>query len=259
MSRYVSVLVTRPQPQADELAARLARSGIPALLAPAFRFEAMPKPPVWPDPDDDGSRSLWLFTSPRAVAFGLPLLGQRIPAQARLGAIGPATAASLEEAGRPAWIVAGGQHTSEDLLADPRLRERQGTAFIVTAPGGRGWLGPGLERLGWAVRTLDVYCRVPLAPPPGVLGALAESGPVISAWTSGNAMEALLGQLGEASRRAVTGGLFVVASARLQAMAIGLGARQVTIANSASNAHLRAAIIEAWQAGADGRGHESRG
>ncbi|MEJ2534834.1 MAG: hypothetical protein P8008_05050, partial [Gammaproteobacteria bacterium] len=65
------VLVTRPEPQASELASMLRDKGIAPILAPAFAFEETGQV-FRPDPEGRAAPArLAVFTSPRAVSFGL--------------------------------------------------------------------------------------------------------------------------------------------------------------------------------------------
>src|SRR5437660_467836 len=87
----LSVLVTRPAPQAAALCERIASLGGDPLAFPAIAIE-----PVaiesWTAPCD-----LLIFLSANAVEYGLPRIS--IGATSRVVAIGRATAASLTSAG----------------------------------------------------------------------------------------------------------------------------------------------------------------
>ena len=237
------VLVTRPEPQASELAAMLRECGVTPIVAPAFTFEGTGRR-FRPDPAWRAApERLAVFTSPRAVAFGLAEGVADSLRDARVAAIGPATAKALGERGLAALEPADG-YTSEALLAHPELSRRPGRAIVFAAPGGRQALKRGLEALGWAVRVLEVYRRVPLAPGPEVARRVLDAARLASVWTSGNAFDGLLGALGGPARDRVLGGLVVVVSERLGAIARDRGAGRVAVAAGPDNASLLACVVE---------------
>lgn len=247
MSAHDAVLVTRPEPQAAALGERLRSMGIPVIVSPALRFEPLvpPDDPVLPPAGD--AKQLLVFTSPRAVEHGFRVLPRAAVDRAVLAAIGPATARALSEIGLSPLSVDGGHHTSENLLGHPALRDQPGDAAVVTAPGGRGVLLPGLEALGWRCRRLDVYRRVPCTPGREIREQLASCRTVISAWTSGEAMAVVLASLDGDASRALLDGCFVVASPRLQSLAHDQGAARTVVAASASNDDLLQAIAATWR------------
>lgn len=241
--KITHVLVTRPEPQATELAAMLRESGITPILAPAFSFEETGRR-FRPDPEWQAAPArLAVFTSPRAVSFGLAGDAAESLADARVAAIGPATAKALAERGLESF-EAGEGYTSEALLEHPELVRRPGCAVIFAAPGGRQALKQGLAELGWGVRVIEVYRRVPLDPGPEVARDLLGANALASVWTSGNALDGLLGALGGRARERVLGGLMVVVSERLAALARDRGARRVAVSAGPDNASLLACVLD---------------
>lgn len=105
-----------------------------------------------------------LCISPAAVRFLLrlaPAIAKHVPIGAGVGA---GTAAALRRAGF-AEVIAPldvGAQISEGLLAHPRLQRGEGrSVLLVTAPGGRGVLGPELSARGFRVEEVLVYRRSP--------------------------------------------------------------------------------------------------
>lgn len=250
---FTHALVTRPEPQASELANRLAGDGIPTIVRPAFRFEAVPGPVSLPAGFDVAGERLLIFTSPRAVAFGIAAIPADILDDTPLAAIGPATARALAKRGHTAITSEDSHHTSEALMRHPGIRDRQGVAVIVTAPGGREALERGLEAAGWQVARAEVYRRLPLPPDAASARQLeqlgAAAGTAVSTWTSGEAMDIVLGDLEAESLAAIMRGTFIVVSRRLADRAAARGARAVRLADGPGNVQLQQAVFDAWRAG----------
>ncbi len=144
------VLVTRPEEAAQQLAGQLDALGLIPVVMPFYTFTVRR-----PDVDvslvlsEAKTRRLAVFTSPRAVEFGIPFM----PAQGQwaglqVAVVGSATRASLEASGVPVHIQATSGFTSEDLLKSPELSENPGVAVIFCAPEGRETIAEGLQRSG---------------------------------------------------------------------------------------------------------------
>ena len=241
------ILATRPEPQQSELLTALARLGPEIVSIPAFGFEAMQTPP---DLATQARGALLIFSSPRAVTYGLAALDGVLPEDARAAAIGPATRAELEKRGIPALQAPGHRHDSEALLAVLDDDPSPGRALLFVAPGGREALERGLTERGWQVMLAPVYRRVLLPPDPRETERLGRATGVLSLWTSGTAMNQVLRGLPEALRAGVLSGTAVVASDRLAALAREQGFARVAVAEGAANAALLAAVNSCL--GADG-------
>ncbi len=232
---YTHALVTRPRPLLDELAGWLESTGMKPVAMPAFDFASTDEVIA---ADDDwraaGSRLL-LFTSPRAVHFGLPALAGPMLWGSRIASIGPATTRSLSDAGLACVQAPGPAFDSEALLEHLAHSLEPGAAVILTAPGGRGALQPGLEALGWRVRLVPVYRRVPLDPTSEAIAKLEKADRVLSVWTSGQALEHLYARVPEKVQRRLRHGTAIVVSDRLAEVARGLGLRDVRVAEGPSN------------------------
>ncbi len=232
------ILATRPEPQQSELLEALAQFGPEVVSMPAFRFEAVPAPS---DLDAQARDALLVFTSPRAVAFGLAALGGILPTHARAAAVGPATRAELEEQGIAALQPRGDRYDSEGLLATLEAQS-PGRAVIFAAPGGRKALERGLRERGWQVTFAPVYRRVFLTPDPREARRLAGADGVLSLWTSGTAMSEVLQGLPEPVSETVRRGTAIVASDRLASLAQAQGFKDVLTADGAANTALMAAV-----------------
>lgn len=248
------LLITRPQPEAHELASLLALPGLRMVLQPAHEFSKVEIKPA----DAEALRSaassqlapLLVFTSKRAVHFALLQLPQPVLAACRLAAVGSATAAALHDAGFPEVIQPAHGYTSEDLLATldaSRIAAKQ--AWVVAAAGGRTALLDGLRQRGLNARMLLVYQRRPAALSATNLQDLEDSRSILSVWTSADAMRQLSKGLSRAAWQQVCRGEWLVVSQRLARCAEEQGASVVRQAAGPGNAELAAAITEIFSAG----------
>ena len=153
----LGVLVTRPEAQARALATTIkAHGGIPFLF-PVIEIEPL-------HPDDVAERAnlleppdITIFVSANAVKHGLPYAADSV-----ICAIGPATAAAIEESGYPKVIRADSGFDSEHLLQALESRDVSGqTVRIIRGVGGREMLAQSLRSRGAHVDYLEVYERRP--------------------------------------------------------------------------------------------------
>ena len=166
------VLVTRPQPQADEWVAQLTQRGLDAVALPLLAIAA---------PADTAvvtqawrllpSLALVMFVSPNAVQrfFALRPAGQVWPAGLIAGGTGPGTHRALAREGVPEALIRSpgaqdpayaGPFDSEALwqcLAGEPWAGRQ--ALIVRGEGGREWLGDALRQQGAQLHFVEAYRR----------------------------------------------------------------------------------------------------
>ncbi|MBC7728076.1 MAG: uroporphyrinogen-III synthase [Microbacteriaceae bacterium] len=185
------VLVTRPQPQADEWVARLHTLGLRAVALPLLAITAAADPaPVraaWaglagaatgaapgPAPARPPARppahrpAVVMFVSPSTVDrfFALKPADLVWPSGVIAAGTGPGTRRALLAAGVPGAAVltppdAGGQFDSEALWAV--LRERVqwvgSQVLVVRGEGGRDWLADALRQQGAQVHFVEAYRR----------------------------------------------------------------------------------------------------
>ena len=144
------VLVTRPAGQAGTLQRLIEDSGGTAILAPLLDIEPVAR-------DGEGPRRLgrkenpnWLvFVSANAVRCAFDLLGVQWleGCQAKIAAIGLATARALAEKGVEVDLKPKQQFNSEALLAEAEWEQVSGLRFlIVRGVGGRELLAETLDR-----------------------------------------------------------------------------------------------------------------
>jgi uroporphyrinogen-III synthase len=189
-----SVVVTRPQPQADDWVAALHRLGVGAAALPLLGIAG---------PADEGAVHLaWqqlarqvlvMFVSPSAVErfFALRPTGLDWPAGVIAAGTGPGTRRALRQADVPEALLvsppeAAGSFDSEALWAMLRARRdwRGCAALIVRGEGGRDWLADTLRQHGALPHFVEAYRRtvpVPDAAGQAVLQA-ALAGPASHVW-----------------------------------------------------------------------------
>jgi uroporphyrinogen-III synthase len=248
-SGLIHVLLTRPLPESEELATLLAPLGVEPLILPAFDFlsvDLLAEQPIeFERLQSAGEDDLVIFTSPRAVAFGVPQMPADALRRACVHAIGPATAKVLARQGIRAHTAPQGAYTSEALLDSLAGGPAPGTApraFIVAAPGGREALAKGLEAAGWQTIMLWVY-RAQAAPlGRDAVQRLSGADAVLSVWTSGNTMKALSQRLPPAAWFRVCQGPWLVISERLERLARAYGPARVHRASGPDNAAIVAAV-----------------
>jgi uroporphyrinogen-III synthase len=116
-----------------------------------------------------------IFVSTNAVRHGLEQA-----AAARVAAVGPATAAAIEAAGRQVDIRPHAGFDSEHLLAEPELADVAGKVVrIIRGQSGRELLAETLQDRGATVEYLAVYSRRAPSPDAAALARLE------SDWRSG--------------------------------------------------------------------------
>ncbi|MDX2427802.1 MAG: uroporphyrinogen-III synthase [Xanthomonadales bacterium] len=243
------VLITRPYDASQQLADQLVVQGLFPVVMPFYTFK-----PRKPDIDissawsASGARKLAVFTSPRAVQFGLPLISRQDPIDdLEVAVVGSATRASLEAAGYQVHLQAKNGFTSEDLLQIPGLAERAGVAIIFCAPGGRGALAEGLVGLGWNTLKAMVYERVPLQPEPGQVDCLRDAGDLISTWTSISALKLAEEYLPRDLWGKILNSPALVISSRIQHYLSQRGASSVELADGPGNPDLLQSVLRLTQ------------
>ena len=181
------LLVTRPQPQADEWVASLRALGLRAVALPLLGIappaDPAPVRAAWavlagtatdnatghpPGQEPACSPSLVMFVSPSAVDrfFALKPAGLAWPAGVIAAGTGPGTGRALLAANVPAAAVLtppddGDRFDSEALwvVLRSRVHWAGSAALIVRGEGGRDWLADTLRRQGASVHFVEAYRR----------------------------------------------------------------------------------------------------
>ena len=151
----IGVLVTRPTKQATELVEAITAQGGIAIEFPAIEIAPHETADVVNAARNLSDPDLVVFVSPNAVRYGLTFADS-----ARIAAVGPATAAALENAGREVDIHPSTGHDSEHLLAEPGLQDvHDKVVRIIRGDSGRELIADTLKRRGATVEYLPVYSR----------------------------------------------------------------------------------------------------
>jgi len=236
------VLITRPEPQAAELALMLNSTGLQVMRWPVFRFVAR-------DPGIDFNkvwartgRRLAVFSSTRAVEFGLEQLPGGYLQGVEIAAIGPATARALESAGHPPSVLSDEGHDSESLLEHHAFHGHAGSALLLTAPGGRQKLYSALLERDWKVQFAHVYEREAAEPDPAMIREIENAPALISVWTSGNTLQHAASHLGARAWARICAGEFVVISGRIAELASAYSVTEPRVAAGPGNVEIARTI-----------------
>ncbi len=148
------VLITRAVAQAESFARAVSDAGGLPLLLPGISIAPI-------EPAKKVAASEWfIFVSPNAVEYGLPHIQEALENGAKVAAVGPTTARSLQLHGVPQPMVARDGFDSEALLKLPAFRQVKGTRItLVRGVGGRELLTKTLIERGAKVSLLEVYRR----------------------------------------------------------------------------------------------------
>jgi uroporphyrinogen III methyltransferase/synthase len=187
-----TVVITRSEENADELARALEALGAFVLSVPAIRNVEVDNGEVLKKVlREKSSYSHLVFASPQAVRFffdascrrGVPISAWRA---VRIAGVGPRTSAALEEAGLKPHLVARGKGGTE-LARELLEKERLGPGSRVLLPQSaiaRPELRDLLEAAGIAVDAVTIYDTVPERP--------EKLEPFFSAIDAGRAPDAIL-------------------------------------------------------------------
>jgi uroporphyrinogen-III synthase len=250
---FSHILITRPRQEAVELAKLLAPCAAEIIIMPAYGYYASP---LFPDQISQMQQAaagfpppLLIFTSPRAVEYGLGQVPTDVLHRSQLAAIGPTTANLLEQAGLSVSLQPRQGYSSEDLLkalaAQGSTSERPARgAYIFTAPGGRTALKEGLQAQGYEPHVLMVYGSKSAALATGAIAAIEKAEALLAVWTSANAMNALSQRLPTQSWSHLCRAEWLVISERLRRVARAFSPRHIHLAAGPTNS----AIVTAIQA-----------
>jgi uroporphyrinogen-III synthase len=164
------VLVTRPEHQADELAAAIEEAGGEAIRFPVIEIEPYESADVNRCLESLPAANITIFISTNAVIYGLSYANGD---ETKIAAIGPSTKAAIESAGGQVEIYPAQGFDSEHLLAEAELQEVGGKNIrIVRGDKGRELLADTLRERGATVDYLPVYRRLSRVYSPSLLTGL---------------------------------------------------------------------------------------
>ena len=199
----MQLLVTRPQPQADEWVTALRARGVAAQALPLLQIVPLADPAALAAWAALSEQSLVVFVSPGCVKsfFDLRPAAARWPGSTRAAATGPGTSQALREAGVPAEAIIEPPHDAEQFDSEALWRRLEAQAWqsqrvlVVRGDGGRDWLADRLRERGAEVTFVQAYRRTlpSLTPSQADLLAAALAAPSRHCWlfSSSQAVEHL--------------------------------------------------------------------
>lgn len=240
----LKVLVTRPAEQAEPLCRLLERHGACVTRLPMQVMEPVRQAAAAAARLQQHRDALaWIFTSANAVRHARALDAGVWPACI---AVGPATAATLQQAGVETVTVPAQQHDSDAVLALDVLEDVRGrTVVIVTGEGGRDVIERGLAARGAQVVRIEVYRRVALPHTPEALAAAIVDVDA-AVFTNGESLRLMVARIADDARLRLLDLQLVVPSQRVVEQVLELGFRTTPLvpAQSGDAACLR--VVEQW-------------
>lgn len=224
----LSILVTRPEHQAEPLCRLIEAAGGTPLRLPALRIEANnADPALMQRLSHLSDYQIAIFISPNAVTFGLDAIERAggISDSLLLASVGRGSAAALQQRlGRRADLVPRGSYDSEALLQLEPLQHVSGKhILIVRGVGGRELLAETLRQRGALVDYAEVYRRE--RPPLPADSGWLEKADIITV-TSGEALQNLLAMTPPALHAKLFSKPLVVISQRCAEQARQIGFQQ---------------------------------
>ena len=160
----VSVLITRPQGQAERVAKAIAAAGGEPILFPTIEIQPIENhAPLDALLDRLDDFHIAIFVSANAVDSSLPFLLQRrrVPGELRFAAVGAATKSALEGFGITGVIAPTERHDSEALLALPDMQAVAGRRVVIfRGESGREMIAETLRERGAEVAYAVCYRRI---------------------------------------------------------------------------------------------------
>jgi uroporphyrinogen-III synthase len=213
----LTILVTRPSPQGETLCQLMKAAGENPIHFPTIEIQPIPF-------SIKGHYDWLIFTSPQAVYHSIATLQ---PIQSSLAAIGPGTAAVLQQYQLNPITYPETDSNSEGLLALPAFQNVKNQAIaLIKGEGGRDLLAKELTARGAIVTPLIAYRRT-LPENPFIPTAKIDM--IIA--TSNNIIENLKELLGEK----VLAIPIIVVSERMRVFAKKSGFKQIFLAKTASH------------------------
>ncbi len=240
------VVVTRPRGDGDGLTEAFRAAGAEVLACPAVEVV---------DPEDGGAalagavaelgRYHWIvFSSANAVRRLLGAVADlRALGTVRLAAVGPATAAALEDHQLVADLVAA-RPSAEGLVEEFPLCSTSGAAVLFPASAvAARTLPDGLRSKGWAVDEVVAYRTLPAPPPPAAVVRELENASAVT-FASPSAVDAYLAARGGGGRPLPVPPVVACIGAATAAAAHAAGLSRVVVARDPSAGALVAAVAE---------------
>jgi uroporphyrinogen-III synthase len=234
------IWVTRTEPGAGRLAARLGDAGYRVVKQPLLRVEGCPEPELNRLAQQASSFDLIIAISVHAVNFAAPLILDQVGAEAvvapRWIAVGQQTAEALLAYGVHAEVPEA--ESSEGILSSVALDELSGRrVLLLCGVGGRQLLVKQLDRRGAEVVRFEAYRRLPVVFSADALTELTSVDvALIASAEAGAALARLLPTVAQRRLRLVAG------SARIASALAELGFNAVMVAEGPGDDAMLAAL-----------------
>ncbi len=249
----VSVLVTRPAPQAGSLTQLIQRAGGVARLFPVVEIiEPADNRPLSLMADQLHHIDLAIFISPNAVIRAMRSIRSRgkLPSNLQLACVGRGSARELRQLGYTEVIAPQDQASSEALLAMPVMHAVADKKIVIfRGDGGRETLGDTLRARGASVEYVECYRRVrPEVDVTSLIHDWRQGGVNIVSITSTQGLENLYAMLGESGCPCLLKSPVVVLSERTARVCreLGFSTEPLVTADASDLAILQ--TIQAWRA-----------
>jgi len=253
--RGLTVLVTRPAGQGESLVAAIRAMGARAVHFPLLVIEPVADPSrqavITQQIQELDNYHVLIFVSTNAARFGLAWIDRfwpQFPAGVEVLAVGPATAAALQQLPCEVQVSPAGMQ-SEDILALPLLnRVDDRKIALFRGVGGRELLAETLRRRGARVDYIETYERRPPGDSSAQLHSLIRSESInVITVTSAQILDTFCG-LVDIKRNGLNLLPLLVPSERVREKALDAGFIQVISCAGATDEAIIAALGDvAWQ------------
>ena len=245
----ISVLVTRPKRQAESLCRLIEVYGGTAVRCPTVLIEAIEDSKTLAQAlPDTATADIAIFVSPNAAEYGLIALRRAklvLPLGAPVLAMGPGTAAQLQEGGIVTTAISRAPFNSESLMELNILAAPAGRSVVIfSGEGGREWMSESLRKKGARVIPVICYRRsLPRVVDPRAINYWQDHGIDVITLTSIAAAKNLTILLKDQSKRWLRDVAVVTVSERIETACRSLGYEGcITIADYAGDDALLKAI-----------------
>jgi uroporphyrinogen-III synthase len=244
----LTVMVTRPKPQGEQLCELIQQAGGKAVFFPTIDIVALTNSTEFIRQITQLDVYDWLiFISPQAVYHSAPLIKKywpKFPAKVKVAALGGGTALALQAAALPIHVYPQTQWESEGLLALPEFQQVAGQRVaLLQGEGGRELLTTELQRCGAAVEHVIAYRRcLPNIAIESYLSLLTAGKIDIIVSTSSEILQNLDALLGKQAGSSLYTVPLIVVSERMVVLAQTIGFQTILLAKNASHDAIMATL-----------------
>ena len=234
----LTVLVTRPQHQAQELCAQLENYSADVIVFPVIEINGI-APQKWPN-FLLSEYDMLVFVSRNAVDYFIAGLKQQIPENLLIVSVGEATTKALENKGVIVDVSPPAPAGSESLLAMPTMNDvADKNVLIVRGETGRELLAETLIARGASISYLEVYQRRLAKPSEGAIVQAKTADCIVITSVAG--LDNLCQILDDED---IKGKPLVVISERIKQHAIVLGFQSIYVTDDVKDAAVVQQVIE---------------